>query len=110
MFKTKNDLSEEIRDLFPALAKIEHLKPAAVDLTGDFVPEKGLEGGGPPDRLGDYRLLLEIVYARLEDQLLVDVNLNCAAACAGRAATRLWFSSCRVLKAGRLGGRPIHRR
>jgi serine/threonine protein kinase/WD40 repeat protein len=54
------DLATEIRDLFPALVKIEHLKPAAGDLTGDFVPEKSLAGSHTPDRLGDYRLLREI--------------------------------------------------
>src|SRR5215467_8837241 len=54
------DLAAEIRDLFPALVKIEHLKPAARDLTGDFVPDKSPAGGHPPDRLGDYRLLREI--------------------------------------------------
>jgi serine/threonine protein kinase/WD40 repeat protein len=54
------DLATEIRDLFPALVRIEHLKPAAGDLTGDFVPEKSPAGGHPPDRLGDYRILREV--------------------------------------------------
>ena len=35
------DLAAEIRDLFPALVRIEHLKPVAGDLTGAFVPESG---------------------------------------------------------------------
>ena len=30
------DLAAEIRDLFPALVRIEKLKPAAGELTGDF--------------------------------------------------------------------------
>src|SRR6516162_11196572 len=54
------DLATEIRDLFPALVRIEHLKPAAGDLTGDFVPEKSPAGGHPPEHLGDYRILREV--------------------------------------------------
>ena len=49
------DLAAEIRDLFPALVQIEHLKPLARDLTGAFVPESGPEDGHAPDRLGEFR-------------------------------------------------------
>jgi serine/threonine protein kinase len=54
------DLATEIRDLFPALVKIEHLKPAAGDLTGDFIPENSRRDGTTPEQLGDYRILREI--------------------------------------------------
>jgi hypothetical protein len=42
------ELAAEIRDLFPALAQIERLKPAAGDLTGGFVPEGGARDGQTP--------------------------------------------------------------
>jgi serine/threonine protein kinase/WD40 repeat protein len=54
------NLAADIRELFPALVKIEHLKPAAGDLTGGFVPEGGPEGGPTPERLGEYRILREV--------------------------------------------------
>src|SRR5262249_28562080 len=54
------DLAAEIRDLFPALVQIEHLKPVAGDLTGDFVRECGPANGHAPEHLGDYRILREI--------------------------------------------------
>jgi serine/threonine protein kinase/WD40 repeat protein len=54
------DLAAEIRDLFPALVRIEHLKPAAGDLTGDFVPENSPRDSPTQEHLGDYRLLREI--------------------------------------------------
>jgi serine/threonine protein kinase/WD40 repeat protein len=54
------DLAAEIRDLFPALVKIEHLKPAAGDLTGDFVAENRPADGRTPERLGEYRILREV--------------------------------------------------
>src|SRR5262249_52959680 len=54
------DLAAEIRDLFPALVKIEHLKPVAGDLTGDFVPQGGPADGHTPERLGDYRILRQV--------------------------------------------------
>jgi serine/threonine protein kinase/WD40 repeat protein/tetratricopeptide (TPR) repeat protein len=54
------DLAAEIRDLFPALVQIEHLKPAAGDLTGAFVPERGPESGHTPERLGEYRILRQV--------------------------------------------------
>jgi serine/threonine protein kinase/WD40 repeat protein len=54
------DLAAEIRDLFPALVQIEHLKPVAGDLTGDFVPQDGPADGHTPERLGEYRILREV--------------------------------------------------
>jgi serine/threonine protein kinase len=54
------DLAAEIRDLFPALVKIERLKPIAGDLTGDFAGENGPANGQAPERLGDYRILREV--------------------------------------------------
>jgi serine/threonine protein kinase/WD40 repeat protein/Tfp pilus assembly protein PilF len=54
------DLAADIRDLFPALVQIEHLKPVAGDLTGDFVPQSGPADGNSPERLGEYRILREV--------------------------------------------------
>jgi serine/threonine protein kinase/tetratricopeptide (TPR) repeat protein/WD40 repeat protein len=54
------DLAAEIRDLFPALVQIEHLKPLAGDLTGAFVPESVPEDGHTPERLGEYRILRQV--------------------------------------------------
>jgi serine/threonine protein kinase/WD40 repeat protein len=54
------DLAAEIRDLFPALVQIEHLKPLAGDLTGAFVPESGPEDGPTPERFGEYRILRQV--------------------------------------------------
>jgi WD40 repeat protein/serine/threonine protein kinase len=54
------DLAAEIRDLFPALVKIEHLKPVAGDLTGAHVPESDPDEGPTLERLGDYRILREV--------------------------------------------------
>jgi serine/threonine protein kinase/WD40 repeat protein len=54
------DLAAEIRDLFPALVQIEHLKPVAGDLTGDFAREDGPAGVCTPERLGEHRILREV--------------------------------------------------
>jgi serine/threonine protein kinase/WD40 repeat protein/tetratricopeptide (TPR) repeat protein len=54
------DLAAEIRDLFPALVQIEHLKPAPGDQTGAFSPTGGLEAGHTPERLGEYRILRQV--------------------------------------------------
>jgi serine/threonine protein kinase/WD40 repeat protein len=54
------DLAAEIRDLFPALVRIEHLKPVAGDLTGKFVSESGREEEHITERLGDYRILRQV--------------------------------------------------
>ncbi|HEX5272381.1 MAG TPA: serine/threonine-protein kinase, partial [Gemmataceae bacterium] len=52
--------ADEIRDLFPALALMEQLKPAAGDLTSAADSRPG--GGSPrrPEYLGDYRILREV--------------------------------------------------
>jgi serine/threonine protein kinase len=54
------DLAADIRDLFPALVQIEHLKPAAGDLTGAFVAESGPAADHTPERLGEYRILRQV--------------------------------------------------
>jgi WD40 repeat protein/serine/threonine protein kinase/tetratricopeptide (TPR) repeat protein len=53
-------LAAEIHDLFPALVKIEHLKPAAGDLNGDFGPASGPAEDSAPERLGEYRILRQV--------------------------------------------------
>jgi serine/threonine protein kinase/WD40 repeat protein len=50
--------AEKIRKLFPALAMMEQLKPAAHDLTGEFSGR--LDEAEPNECLGDYRILREI--------------------------------------------------
>jgi serine/threonine protein kinase/WD40 repeat protein len=54
------DLAAEIHELFPALVKIEHLKPVAGDLTGAFAPASGPADGHTPERLGEYRILRQV--------------------------------------------------
>src|SRR5690348_12539663 len=54
------DLAAEVRALFPALVQIEKLKPAADDLTGDFVPPSSFPNGEAPQRFGDYRILRQV--------------------------------------------------
>jgi serine/threonine protein kinase/WD40 repeat protein len=54
------DLAAEIRDLFPALVQLEHLKPIAGDLTGAFTPESSPKAGHTPERLGEYRILRQV--------------------------------------------------
>ena len=51
--------AEEIRDLFPALALMEQLKPAAGDLTGGYEGDAA-DAGKKLERLGDYRILREV--------------------------------------------------
>src|SRR5262249_30185129 len=60
------DLAAEIRDLFPAIAMMEELKPAGVDLTGAYSvagtapPGQPAEAGKTLERLGDFRILREV--------------------------------------------------
>jgi serine/threonine protein kinase/WD40 repeat protein/tetratricopeptide (TPR) repeat protein len=54
------ELAADIRDLFPALVKIEHLKPVAGDLTGAFIPHGDAANSHTPEQLGDYRILREV--------------------------------------------------
>src|SRR5262249_54728665 len=49
------ELADDIRDLFPALVKVEELKPGSNDVTGPFAVRSEL----PRERLGDYVLLRE---------------------------------------------------
>src|SRR5262249_14640078 len=54
------DLADEIRDLFPAMAMVEELKPS----TGDVSSASGGHGpvavGKTLERLGDFRILREV--------------------------------------------------
>src|SRR4051795_13254738 len=53
--------AEAIRDLFPALALIEQVKPAADDPTGSCAGATAAEPGGRRlERLGDFRILGEV--------------------------------------------------
>jgi serine/threonine protein kinase len=54
------DLAAEVRELFPALARIEHLKPIAGDLTGPVVPESSPAGDQCPERLSEFRIVRQI--------------------------------------------------
>jgi hypothetical protein len=49
-----------ILELFPALVKIEQLKPAAVDATGPFAGAADLAGAPRPERIGGYRIVREV--------------------------------------------------
>jgi serine/threonine protein kinase len=52
-------LAEQIRELFPALVIMEHVRPGAADVTGAYA---GLSDPGIArlERLGDYRILREV--------------------------------------------------
>src|SRR6516162_9753222 len=53
------ELAGEIRDMFPALAVMEQLKPGMAERTGTFAGT--LNGAGTPlTRLGDFRILREV--------------------------------------------------
>ena len=52
--------AEEIRELFPALAMIEQLKPVSADLTGAYDGDAIQATAARPERLGDYRILREV--------------------------------------------------
>jgi WD40 repeat protein/predicted Ser/Thr protein kinase len=52
--------ADAIRRLFPALVKMEQLKPASDEPTGPSRPEAGRRDEPKLDRLGDYRLLREV--------------------------------------------------
>jgi WD40 repeat protein/serine/threonine protein kinase len=54
------ELAADIRELFPALVRLEHLKPVAGDLSGPFVGPVMDTARGQPERLGDYRIVREI--------------------------------------------------
>jgi eukaryotic-like serine/threonine-protein kinase len=53
------ELAEQIRDLFPALLVMEQFGSVAGPPTGPFDP-KARERAGPPEQLGDYRILREV--------------------------------------------------
>jgi serine/threonine protein kinase/formylglycine-generating enzyme required for sulfatase activity len=50
------DLAADIRDLFPALVRLEQLKPASGDPNG----RAAASPGGPLQRVGEYRIVREI--------------------------------------------------
>jgi serine/threonine protein kinase/WD40 repeat protein len=52
-------LAGQIRELFPALAMMEQVRPATADATGAYDAPPGAEGGRL-ERLGDYRILREV--------------------------------------------------
>jgi WD40 repeat protein/serine/threonine protein kinase len=52
--------ADQIRRLFPALAKMEQLKPASGEGTGPHNPWTSRAAGFQLDRLGDYRILREV--------------------------------------------------
>jgi serine/threonine protein kinase len=52
-------LAGQIRDLFPALAMMEQVRPASADATGAYDGPAGKEGARL-ERLGDYRILREV--------------------------------------------------
>jgi len=51
---------DEIRELFPALALMERLKPVPADLTGAYDGDATEPLARRPERLGDYRILREV--------------------------------------------------
>jgi WD40 repeat protein/serine/threonine protein kinase len=54
------ELAEQIRDLFPALALMEDVRPAPGDATGACAGGLPLTDGRQLERLGDYRILREV--------------------------------------------------
>ena len=52
--------ANEIMELFPALVKIEQLKPVAGDVTGPFAGAADLAGTPRPERIGGYRIVREV--------------------------------------------------
>ena len=54
------ELAEDIRDLFPALAMLEDVRPATVAATGNKSDGAVSSGGKKLERLGDFRILREV--------------------------------------------------
>jgi hypothetical protein len=52
--------ADEIRRLFPALLKMEQLKPPSAEETGPHDPRTSRTSGPKLDQLGDYRILREV--------------------------------------------------
>src|SRR5262245_27079309 len=52
--------ADEIRELFPALALMEDLKPGKADVTGAYESAPEVAAGGRLERLGDFRILREV--------------------------------------------------
>jgi serine/threonine protein kinase/WD40 repeat protein len=53
------ELADQIRELFPALVEMEQLASVDGPCTGPYTPA-GSGNGGPPQQLGEYRILREI--------------------------------------------------
>jgi serine/threonine-protein kinase len=52
--------ADEIRDLFPAIAMMEELKPSSGDVSSASGPGSPVAGGRTLERLGDFRILREV--------------------------------------------------
>src|SRR5947209_6759823 len=54
------ELADEIREVFPALAMMEELKPSSLDATGTACGGAPVSEGKQLERLGDFRILRKI--------------------------------------------------
>src|SRR5262245_9873834 len=54
------ELADEIRDLFPAMAMVEELKPGTADASSSSGGHGPVSVGKTLERLGDFRILREV--------------------------------------------------
>ena len=54
------ELADEIRELFPALALLQQVRPEPGAATGPYEPGRDAPGVARLERLGDYRILREV--------------------------------------------------